>query len=83
MKSNTFVIRSSTGKYDYVQDARCKHCLFCFWKPTSDRRTSFVAFCSKYRKSVSLKGFPCCDFEPNSKYIVVNKYVQLNLFENA
>lgn len=78
-----FHIKSSTGRYGFVQDARCKHCKAFFYKPGNDNRTFSLAWCAQCSKAVGPGNFACDKFVCNSKYVLVNRYVQLNLFENA
>lgn len=83
MKSrpNVFHIKSVNPSYNFVQEARCKHCLFFFKRPGNDQRSFFRCFCSKHRKDVTMIAFACPDFECNEKFRLVNQYVQLNLFD--
>lgn len=80
-KPNIFHIKSVNPAYQYVQEARCKHCLFFFKRPGNDQRTYFRCFCSKLRKDVVVNAFACDNFQCNEKYTLVNQYVQLNLFD--
>lgn len=85
MRNNTFIVKSSTGKYNFCQDARCIHCKFHSFVPVDNfsRNRIKLSFCYKHHKNCSSKGFACEDFECNQKYVLVNQYVQLNLFENG
>ena len=82
MPDKVFHIKSSTGKYDFVQDARCMHCLFFIRKRHPSQRYDTM-YCSFHLRFVGSNFMACNDFEPNSKYVVVNQYVQLNLFDHA
>lgn len=81
MKDKIFHIKSVDPRYSFVQDARCKHCNYFFRRPGNDQRTFFRSFCSKLRKDVGPDWFACNDYICNSKYVLVNQIVQLNLFD--
>lgn len=78
-----FHIKSSTGKYNYVQEARCKHCAGYGLKRCSDPIARGVSYCYIRSKLVNRDSYACDVFKPNSKYVIANTLVQLNIFDYA
>lgn len=78
-----FMIKSVKPQYRFVQEARCVHCNAFIRKPMNDNRDFFLSWCSFHRKNVGPKYFACPEFMCNSKYKLVNQFVQLNMFDYA
>lgn len=79
-----FHIKSSTGKYNFVQEARCKHCAAYGIKYLpNDKVARGVSFCFYRSKLTNKDSFACELYKPNKKYVIANIYVQLNIFDNA
>lgn len=77
-----FLIEHISGKYNFVQKARCKHCAF-FYLHGSSVSLSRVCMCSLFRKYVIPESLACSSFVCNSKYKLHKSSVQLNLFDYA
>ena len=82
MKESVFYIKHKSGLYNFVQRARCRHCLFCYIKGSEISRYR-VCWCSLHRFSTSLDRFSCELFVCNGKYVLSKNIVQLNLFDYA
>lgn len=79
-----FHIKSSTGKYNFVQEARCKHCAGYGIKSVSgDKVARGVSYCWLRMKLTNKDSYACDLYKPNKKYVIANSYVQLNIFDYA